>query len=110
MDEGVLHIIVVPELTNQFAGELATQMLPFSRISGGMRQWTTTSFAVTDPSGPVLAGIDGENVQLESPVRIEVMAQALRLFVPFGGRQRRAVKPVSKAGAKALLDILTGKA
>jgi diacylglycerol kinase family enzyme len=109
MDEGILHVIVIPAMNDQVAGQLAGALVPF-RQAGGYQEWTATSFTITDPSDQVLAGIDGENVELDSPVEIKVKPAALRLVVPAGARQSRPVKPFSKAGAKALVDVLAGRA
>ena len=43
-----------------------------------MRQWTTSVFEI-DAEGPVPAGIDGEAVQLEPPLRLRARPRALRV-------------------------------
>jgi diacylglycerol kinase family enzyme len=111
MDEGVLHVIVLPELTDQSAGQLVGAMMPFRRSSIGYLEWTATSFTVSNPNGNLMAGIDGETVALDSPkVTINIKKQALRLYVPAAGPTSRHIKPFSRDAFRALGNILAGKA
>ena len=45
-----------------------------------MRQWTTAAFEI-DATGAVPAGIDGEAIQLEPPLRFRIRSRALRVRV-----------------------------
>jgi diacylglycerol kinase family enzyme len=109
MDKGVLHVIVVPELDNQMAAQLGARLVPFGG-QGGLREWTTTSFEVSDPTGKVPAGVDGETIEFDSPVQIRIKPQALRLSVPAAGRTARRIKPFSRDAVRALGNILAGRA
>ena len=59
-----------------------------------MRQWTTPEFEI-DAEGPVPAGIDGEAVQLEPPLRFRTRPRALRVRVAPGhpGASPSALEP-----------------
>lgn len=59
-----------------------------------MRQWTTPMFEI-DAEGPVPAGIDGEAVQLEPPLRFRIRPRALRVRVAPGhpGASPSALEP-----------------
>jgi diacylglycerol kinase family enzyme len=51
-----------------------------SRTKLAQRQWTTPEFEI-QAEGPVAAGIDGEAVQLESPLRFTTRPRALRVRI-----------------------------
>lgn len=72
LDRGVLGITVLAPMTS---GE---DRGPRRRLA--MRQWTTHEFEI-DAEGPVPAGIDGEAMQLESPLRFRIRPGALRVRV-----------------------------
>ena len=59
-----------------------------------MRQWTAPAFEI-DAEGPVPAGIDGEAVQLEPPLRFKIRPRALRVRVAPGhpGASPSALEP-----------------
>jgi diacylglycerol kinase family enzyme len=64
------------------------------------REWTTAELELQAP-GPVAAGIDGEAVTLEPPVRFRIRPKALRVRV---ARQHPGVSP-SAALPDRLIDI-----
>jgi diacylglycerol kinase family enzyme len=69
-------------------GALGVTVLAPARAAGNgatrrrlvMQQWTTDSFDV-DSDGPVAAGIDGEAVLLEPPLRFRIRPRALRVRI-----------------------------
>lgn len=73
--------------------------------------WTTDRFEVTSRHGRVPAGLDGEAIELDSPMRFETRPGALRLLVPRGSRVGFDRQEVSSGGMfTSLLDlILTGE-
>jgi diacylglycerol kinase family enzyme len=96
LDEGVLGVIVV-EVHN--GAELA-QLVSLSSAGrgsaySGWHEWTAPTLEVRS-GRPVDAGIDGEAVTLESPVRLEVQPGALRVRI---AAQHPGVSPASIASA-----------
>jgi diacylglycerol kinase family enzyme len=74
-----------PRLDGQMLG--ITVLAPMAAGSGGsvrrklgMQQWTAASFEI-DADGPVNAGIDGEAMQLEPPLRFRIRPAALRVRI-----------------------------
>jgi diacylglycerol kinase family enzyme len=96
LDEGVLGVIVV-EVHN--GAELA-QLVSLSTAGrgsaySGWHEWTTPTLEVRSGK-PVDTGIDGEAVTLDSPVRLEVQAGALRVRI---APHHPGVSPAQLAGA-----------
>jgi diacylglycerol kinase family enzyme len=102
LDKGELQVINLPELSNQTMRQLATR-------TTGLQQWTAPSFTITDPSGWVIAGVDGESVKFKSPVEVSILPRALRLQVPREGIRSRPIKAFSLKAADALWRVLAGK-
>lgn len=73
--------------------------------------WTTPTFEVRSPHPTVPAGIDGEAVELTTPVRFAVRPRALRLLLPPGSRVGFDRQDLGAGGVFAgLLDlVLTGE-
>jgi diacylglycerol kinase family enzyme len=64
-------------------GVLGVAVLATPRDEPGLRAWTTPSFEIEAP-GPVHAGIDGEAVVLEPPLRFHVRPGALTCRIARG--------------------------
>lgn len=96
IDDGELGIAVAEVTSNETRGR--------SRF----RQWTATSFDVGS-DGPVPAGVDGEALMLEPPLRFTIRPQALRVRL---APQHPGASPSAAApdglldGARKLLDIV----
>ena len=86
LDHGTLGITVLAAMTS--GGDRSPQ----PKLA--MRQWTTPAFEI-DAEGPVPAGIDGEAVQLEPPLRFKIRPRALRVRVAPGhpGASPSALEP-----------------
>jgi diacylglycerol kinase family enzyme len=96
IDDGELGIAVA-EVTSKEA-----------RGRSRFRQWTATSFEVGSDA-PVPAGVDGEALMLEPPLRFTIRPQALRVRI---APQHPGASPSAAApdglldGARKLLDIV----
>lgn len=92
LDEGVLQMTVLyrlePSLLKQLAGAVKISEYAAER-PGDMAQWTGDRFEVAGGGGTLWAGIDGELVELASPVRLRILPGQLRLMVPPEGLQPR---------------------
>jgi diacylglycerol kinase family enzyme len=76
------------------------------------REWSTPAFEV-DADGPIAAGIDGEAVTLDPPLRIRILPAALRVRIAaeHPGASPSAAMPESASGTVlALARIAVGRA
>jgi diacylglycerol kinase family enzyme len=96
LDEGVLGVIVVEVHNGAELAELVS-LSTAGRGSAysGWHEWTTPTLEVRSGK-PIDAGIDGEAVTLDSPVRLEVQPGALRVRI---APHHPGVSPARVAGA-----------
>jgi diacylglycerol kinase family enzyme len=82
LDTGVLGILAVEITSSAQAAELlALEAIGRARNSGGWLEWSAPTLVV-DSASQVAAGIDGESVLLEPPLRFEIVPQALTVLLP----------------------------
>ena len=82
LDTGVLGILAVEIKSSAQAAELlALEAIGRARNSGGWLEWSAPTLVV-DSASQVAAGIDGESVLLEPPLRFEIVPQALTVLLP----------------------------
>lgn len=55
------------------------------------KQWTTTALEIETGVPQIRAGLDGEAVMLDGPVRVTIAPGALRVLVPSAGVERRGL-------------------
>jgi diacylglycerol kinase family enzyme len=72
LDRGVLGITVLAPIAERDRGGVVRRL--------GMQQWTAPAFEV-DGEPPVPAGIDGESMLLETPLRFRTRPDALRVRI-----------------------------
>lgn len=100
MDSGKLGI---GALTNLPAGLPTGDVLGISLDQlRSLYEWEVTSFRIESDEA-ILAGVDGEAVQFESPVTLSIRHRALRVLVPAGIRP--GYVPAGEALAAKLLDL-----
>jgi diacylglycerol kinase family enzyme len=112
LDEGVLGVIVIDvhdarDLTELVALESAGRGPSYR----GWQEWSDRSIEV-DSSRPVEAGIDGEAVTLDAPVRFESLPGALRVRIaPHhpGVSPAAVVVEVRRGGPRRLLLVASGR-
>ena len=81
-------------------------------LRGAWHEWTATDFEV-DAAGPVPAGIDGEAVRLDPPLRFGIRHDALhvRIAPTHPGASPSATAPEDPLGVpRALLSLAFGRA
>ncbi len=86
----MLDASTLDELEQLFAGTL----LGAVKFRRALRHWTTERLETGSLGERVLAGIDGEPVTLEAPLRFSVDPGGLRLPVPDGPPADRQVPPL----------------
>ena len=83
---GVLGVLVVAASdADQLAR--ATQLAALGRSVekiDGFDQWTAPEMRIDSSSGHVLAGVDGEAIELPAPLLIRIVPTGLRVIVPVG--------------------------
>jgi diacylglycerol kinase family enzyme len=93
LDEGVLQITALTELNNQ----VVKNLLRASKVDKlrehlddtGLLQWTNRSFTLTNAHHTIVAGVDGEREQYNTPITIRILPKALRVYVPAEGIRHR---------------------
>ncbi len=100
LDRGKLGIFAVTTSTGAQAARLfAASALGRRTRSPFWQQFTATDFEVRSRSGTAFAGIDGEALELPTPLRFRIHHQGLTLLVPHGNlesaerRRARDVRP-----------------
>jgi diacylglycerol kinase family enzyme len=82
LDTGVLGILAVEITSSAQAAELlALEAIGRARNLSGWLEWSAPTLVV-DSASEVAAGIDGESVMLEPPLRFEIVPQALTVLLP----------------------------
>jgi diacylglycerol kinase family enzyme len=99
MDTGTLGVIAVTGATGRDAAAvLALSALGQRRRRANWHEFTTGRFEVRSRSGTAFAGIDGEALELPTPLEFRIHRRGLRLLVPEGNltaAERRAARNVS---------------
>lgn len=83
LDSGELQISVLePSDAPQLRRLTAAAVVGSLSNADGFWQWVSTELRVESPTGTINVGVDGEALQLASPVEIGVEQGALRVLVP----------------------------
>jgi diacylglycerol kinase family enzyme len=83
MDTGRLGVFAVSARTGAQAAQVITLALAgHGAKSGHAFQFECESFEVRSRSGKAYAGIDGEALELETPLQFRIHARGLRMLVP----------------------------
>jgi diacylglycerol kinase family enzyme len=95
IDTGKLGVLAVTAATGAEAAKLVTLSAIGQRnLSPNWHEFTADVFEVRSRSGKAYAGVDGEALEMSTPLRCEIHPGGLRLYVPEGNlavaEQRRA--------------------
>ena len=106
LDDGELGILAVEVSGTAAAVELAA-LVALRRPDGAraLEAWTASTFEVTSGE-PIAAGVDGEALQLESPLLFRILPGALRVRLPqraLGVRTRGHCRAISRYDARQRL-------
>ena len=93
----VLDASVLEELERRLAGTTLPSVIEMRRA---LRHWTSESLEMGVPGEMVQAGVDGEPITFEAPLRFSVDPGALHVLVPEGLPEKRQVPPL-EAGRQA---------
>ena len=99
LDTGTLGVVAITASTGREAAEVVTlSALGQRRRSRHWHEFTAARFEVRSRSGRAFAGIDGEALELETPLKFEIHPRGLKLLVPRGNltaAERRHARDVS---------------
>jgi diacylglycerol kinase family enzyme len=104
LDTGMLQVSVLDaSALEELEGLLAGTPLPSGaavKVRPPLRHWTSERLEMGAPGQRVQAGVDGELITFEAPLRFSVDPGALRVLVPEGLPKDRQVPPL-EAGVQA---------
>jgi len=95
MDSGQLGVFAVNARTGREAAEIVTRALTgLARRDPYFHEFTSETFEIRSHSGKAFAGIDGEALELDTPLEFRIHPRGLRMLVPpdvmAAAEQRRA--------------------
>jgi len=105
LDAGTLQVSVLDASTlDELERLLAGTLLGAIEFRPALRHWTSERLETGILGEVVRAGVDGEPITLEAPLRFSVDQGALRVLVPEGSSMSRQVPPLEAAwhAARAL--------
>jgi diacylglycerol kinase family enzyme len=95
LDTGTLQVSVIDASTlDELERLLAGTLRGAIEFRPALRQWTSERLETGVPGEVVRAGVDGEPITLEAPLRFSVDPGALRVLVPEGSLASRQVPPL----------------
>ena len=95
LDTGTLQVSVLDASTlDELERLLAGTLLGAIELCPALRHWTSERLETGVPGEVVRAGVDGEPITLEAPLRFWVDPGALRVLVPEGSPARRQLPPL----------------
>jgi len=110
LDTGTLGVVAISASTGAEAAQVFTlSALGQRRRSRFWHEFTAEQFEVRSGSGKAYAGIDGEALELDTPLQFLIHPKGLRLLVPEGNltaAERRRARDIS---ARELVDIARGR-
>ena len=113
LDTGTLGVVAITATSGvEAAAVVAGSALGQRRRSRHWHEFTTERFEVRSRSGKAYAGVDGEALELDTPMTFRIHPRGLRLLVPEGNltaaekRRARDVSPRDLLAIAAGLDPL----
>jgi diacylglycerol kinase family enzyme len=83
MDSGTLGVFAINARSGREAAEIVTRaMTGLARHERYFHEFTAENFEVRSRSGKAFAGIDGEALELETPLEFRIHPRGLRMLVP----------------------------
>ena len=110
LDAGRLGVFAVSATTGAEAAEVLTLALAGRQsLSGSAFQFECETFEVRSRSGMAYAGVDGEALELPTPLRFEIHPLGLRLLVPKGNVEEALRRQARQVHVRDLLDLARGQ-
>ena len=106
LDTGTLGIVAVSTETGPEAAGLVTRaMAGLQRSDPRYFEWAAPSITIRSRSGTAFAGVDGEALNLDTPLALESHPGGLRLFVPEKSVERVASRWSETLKPNDLFDL-----
>jgi diacylglycerol kinase family enzyme len=110
LDAGELGVFAVTTQTGADAARLiAGTALGRRTRSQFWHEFTAREFEIRSRSGVAAAGVDGEALQLATPLQFRVHPGGLRLFVPAGNLEEASRRAAREVHVNRLVAIATGR-
>ena len=110
LDAGRLGVFAVSATTGAEAAEVLTLALAGRQsLSGSAFQFECETVEVRSRSGTAYAGVDGEALELATPLRFEIHPLGLRLLVPKGNVEEALRRQARQVHVRDLLDLARGR-
>jgi diacylglycerol kinase family enzyme len=109
LDTGTLGVVAVTGATGlDAASVLALSALGQRQRSPNWHEFTATTLEVRSRSGTAFAGVDGEALELATPLQFRIHPQGLRLLVPEGNVVVAVKRAARNVSVKDLFTIARG--
>jgi diacylglycerol kinase family enzyme len=109
LDRGELGVFAITSSTGSEAARLLTATAIGVRSrSRFWKEFTTTTFELRSRSGHAFAGVDGEALDLTTPMRFESHPRGLTLLVPKGNLEAAEERRAHDVSLRGLLSIAAG--
>jgi len=110
LDTGKLGVVAISASTGAEAAQVfALSALGQRRRSRHWHEFTAEQFEVRSKSGKAYAGIDGEALELNTPLEFRIHPKGLRLLVPGGNLTAAEQRRARDISAQDLVDIARGR-
>jgi diacylglycerol kinase family enzyme len=110
LDTGRLGVVAISAGTGAEAAQVFTlSALGQRRRSRYWHEFVAERFEVRSRSGKAYAGIDGEALELDTPLEFRIHPRGLRLLVPEGNLTRAELRRARDISARDLIEIARGR-
>lgn len=110
VETGVLGVVAVTARTGREAAAMvARSTAGLAARDPHIHQFTATSFEIRSHSGRVFAGVDGESLELDSPLTFAIHPRGLRLRVPVESLDVAARRDAHGFDLGDLVDVARGR-
>ena len=110
LDTGKLGVVAISASTGAEAAQIFTlSALGQRRRSRYWHEFTAQQFEVRSKSGKAYAGIDGEALELDTPLEFRIHPRGLRLLVPESNLTAAESRRARDISGRDLLDIARGR-
>lgn len=110
MDTGLLGVVALSPRTGAEAATLvALSAVGLRKTSPHWHEFTTPTFEVCAASGTAYAGVDGEALELTTPLRFRSHHKGLRLLVPSDNPLAESRRRARDVSVRALVQIAAGR-
>ena len=109
MDTGKLGVFAVNAATGAEAGRLiARSTLGLGKRDPNLHQFEATTFEVQSRSGRALAGVDGESLDLPTPLEFRIHPHGMRILMPADDILTAERRRARNVNVKDLLTVAAG--